>query len=139
MIVAGTIIRKKIIEVIKDVIAPVPVYSIMPPDNVNKYVIIQNLQETQIDEKRAFITDGFISISCIEKFIGRDGDFDGVTALAKTIKQLIYPTTLSRFGIVENINIFTMSIDSTTDEMFNNPNGRTAMITLRLNFKAQNI
>jgi hypothetical protein len=139
MIVVGTIIRKKIIEVLQDAIYPVPIYSIMPPDNINKYVIIQNLSENQLDEKRAFITEGFISISCIEKFIGRDGDFDGVTALAKTIKQLIYPTTVSRFGIVENINIFTMSIDSVTDEMFNNPNGRTAMVTLRLNFKAQNI
>lgn len=138
MIITGTIIRKAIRNAIKNQIAPIPVYSIMPPDNINIYVIIEDLAQTSIDNKSEFITDGFISISCIEKFIGRDGDFDQVNALAIQIRNLLTPNLLSTFGNIDGINIFTMTIDSVSEGMFETPNGRTAVCSLRLNYKAQN-
>ena len=137
MIITGTAIRKAIINAIKTGIAPVPVYSIMPPDNVQKYVIVEDLAQSSMNEKRAFLTEGFVSISCVEKFTGRDGDFDVVTALANQIKTLITPNTLSTFGITDGINIFTMEIDSVTDAMFETEPGRTAIVSLRLRYMAQ--
>ena len=139
MIITGTTIRKAIINAIKTAIAPIPVYSIMPPDNVQKYVIIEDLAQNAINEKRAFITEGFVSISCIEKFTGRDGDFDQVTALANAIQTLITPNNLSRFGFTDGIDIFTMEFDAVTDGMFETEPGRTAIVTLRLRYMAQNI
>ena len=98
MILTGTIIRKAIRNAILTPVAPVPVYSIMPPDNVDKYILIQDLSQNQLDEKRAYITQGIISISCVEKFTGRDGDLDEVSALANTIRTALTPTRLSTFG-----------------------------------------
>lgn len=139
MILTGTIIRKAIRNAISSVVAPVPVYSIMPPANVDKYILIQELAQNQLDEKRAFITQGVISISCVEKFTGRDGDFDQVSTLANVIKNTLTPNRLSTFGNVDGINIFTMYFDSAFDGMFETDPGRTAIVTLRLNYMAQNI
>ena len=138
MIITGTTIRKAIRNAIKDLIAPIPVYSIMPPDSVKKYVIIEELAQNAIDEKRAFITEGFISISCIEKFTGRDGDFDEVNAIAKQIQQVITPDRLSTFGFTDGIDIFTMNFDAVTEGMFETEPGRTAVVSLRLRYMAQN-
>jgi hypothetical protein len=139
MILTGTIIRKAIRAAIAPVVSPVPVYSIMPPANVDKYIIIQDLAQNQLDEKRSFITQGTISISCVEKFVGRDGDFDAVSTLANVIKNTLTPNRLSTFGNVDGINIFTMYFDSVSDGMFETDPGRTAIVTLRLNYMAQNI
>jgi hypothetical protein len=137
MIITGTIIRTAIIDAIKDYLDPVPVYSIMPPDTVNKYVILEDLAQNQIDNKSEYITQGFINISCVEKFIGRDGDYDQVNAIAMIIRDILTPDLLARFAFVGGINIFTMNIDSVTEGMFENPDGRTAICTLRLQYKAQ--
>lgn len=139
MIITGNIIRKAIRNAIKNVIAPVPVYSIMPPDNINKYVIIEDLAQSQIDNKTEFITEGFVNITVIEKFVGRDGDFDQINNIATQIRNVLAPNLLHTFGIVDGINIFTMNIDAVTEGMFETPNGRTATISIRLNYKAQNL
>lgn len=138
MIITGSTIRKAIRDAILTPIAPVPVYSIMPPDSVTKYVIIEDLTQTAIDEKRAFITEGFVSISVIEKFLGRDGDYDQINDIAGQIRNVLTPDRLSRFGKLNGIDIFTMMIDSVTEGMFETEPGRTAIVSLRLRYMAQN-
>ena len=61
MILVGTKIRTAIREAIKATISPIPVYSVIPSSKVLSYVYIENLSQTSIDEKRAFITQGDIS------------------------------------------------------------------------------
>jgi hypothetical protein len=137
MITAGSTIRKEIIKAIKPVLGSVPVYSIMPPDNVVKYILVQDLAETALDDKLSFMSEGFVSISVVEKFTGRDGDFDQVNILADLIIQAITPTRLSTFGIVGNKNIFSLRFESTSEAMFDSTPGRTALKTLRLKYFVQ--
>jgi hypothetical protein len=137
MITAGTTIRKEIIKAIKTVLGQVPVYSIMPPDNVLKYVLVQDLAETALDDKLAFLSEGFVSISVVEKFTGRDGDFDQVNTIADLIIQTITPTRQSTFGIVANKNIFSLRFESTAEAMFDSTPGRTALKSLRLKYYVQ--
>jgi hypothetical protein len=137
MITAGTTIRKEIIKAIKTVLGQVPVYSIMPPDNVLKYVLVQDLAETALDDKLSFMSEGFVSISVVEKFTGRDGDFDQVNTIADLIIQTITPTRQSTFGIVANKNIFSLRFESTAEAMFDSTPGRTALKSLRLKYYVQ--
>jgi hypothetical protein len=137
MITAGTTIRKEIIKAIKTVLGQVPVYSIMPPDNVLKYVLVQDLAETALDDKLAFLSEGFVSISVVEKSTGRDGDFDQVNTIADLIIQTITPTRQSTFGIVANKNIFSLRFESTAEAMFDSTPGRTALKSLRLKYYVQ--
>jgi len=137
MITAGTTIRKEIIKAIKTVLGQVPVYSIMPPDNVLKYVLVQDLAETALDDKLSFMSEGFVSISVVEKFTGRDGDFDEVNTIADLIIQTITPTRQSTFGIVANKNIFSLRFESTAEAMFDSTPGRTALKSLRLKYYVQ--
>ena len=137
MINSGTAIRTAIISAIKPLVAPVPVYSIMPPDNVLKYILIQNMTENALDEKRAFLNEGFISISIVEKFLGRDGDFDQINTLADTVINAITPNRLATFGIVDGINIFSLRFESNTETLFETEPGRTALKSLRLRYFVQ--
>lgn len=137
MINSGTQIRTAIISAIKTLVAPVPVYSIMPPDNVLKYILIQNMTENALDEKRAFLNEGFISISIVEKFLGRDGDFDQINTLADTVINAITPNRLSTFGNVGGINIFSLRFESNTETLFETEPGRTAVKSLRLKYFVQ--
>jgi hypothetical protein len=137
MINSGTAIRTAIISEIKTLVAPVPVYSIMPPDNVLKYILIQNMTENALDEKRAFLNEVFISISIVEKFLGRDGDFDQINTLADTVINAITPDRLSTFGIVDGINIFSLRFESNTESLFETEPGRTAVKSLRLRYFVQ--
>jgi hypothetical protein len=137
MITAGTTIRKEIIKAIKIVLGQVPVYSIMPPDNVLKYVLVQDLAETALDDKLSFMSEGFVSVSVVEKFTGRDGDFDQVNTIADLIIQTITPTRQSTFGIVANKNIFSLRFESTAEAMFDSTPGRTALKSLRLKYYVQ--
>jgi hypothetical protein len=137
MINSGTQIRKAIIETIKFLLTPVPVYSIMPPDSVMKYVLVQNMTENALDEKRAFLNQGFISISIVEKFTGRDGDFDTVNDLADTIISAITPDRLNTFGNVDYLNIFSLRFESNTESLFDTSPGRTAIKSLRLAYFVQ--
>lgn len=137
MINSGTQIRTAIISAIKPLLTPVPVYSIMPPQSVLKYVLVQNMTENALDEKRAFLNEGFISISIVEKFTGRDGDFDQINTLADTIINAITPDRLATFGIVDGINIFSLRFESNTETLFDTEPGRTAVKSLRLRYFVQ--
>lgn len=137
MINSGTQIRTAIISAIKPLLTPVSVYSIMPPQSVLKYVLVQNMTENALDEKRAFLNEGFISISIVEKFTGRDGDFDQINTLADTIINAITPDRLATFGIVDGINIFSLRFESNTETLFDTEPGRTAVKSLRLRYFVQ--
>lgn len=137
MINSGTAIRTAIISTIKPLVASVPVYSIMPPDNVLKYILIQNMTENALDEKRAFLNEGFISISIVEKFLGLDGDFDQINTLADTVINAITPNRLATFGNVDGINIFSLRFESNTETLFETEPGRTAVKSLRLRYFVQ--
>jgi hypothetical protein len=137
MINSGTQIRKAIISAIKTAVTPVPVYSIMPPDSVMKYILVQNMTENALDEKRAFLNQGFISISIVEKFTGRDGDFDAVNDLADIIINAITPDRLNTFGNVDYLNIFSLRFESNTESLFDTSPGRTAIKSLRLAYFVQ--
>lgn len=137
MINSGTQIRTAIIGLLKPLIEPIPIYSIMPPDSVLKYVLVQNMTENALDEKRAFINEGFISISIVEKFLGTDGDFDQINTLADTIIQAITPNRLTTFGNVDYLNIFSTRFESNTESLFNTDSGRTAVKSLRLKYFVQ--
>lgn len=139
MINSGTQIRKAIVSAIRPIAGSVPVYSIMPPDSVNKYILIQSLSETALDDKRSFLNEGFISISVVEKFTGRDGDFDEINTLIDSIIEAITPNRLATFGIVEGINIFSIRFESNSEALFDNQTGRTALKTLRLKYFSEKI
>jgi hypothetical protein len=104
---------------------------------VVKYVLVQDLAETALDDKLSFMSEGFVSISVVEKFTGRDGDFDQVNILADLIIQAITPTRQSTFGIVGNKNIFSLRFESTAEAMFDSTPGRTALKSLRLKYFVQ--
>lgn len=137
MINSGTQIRTAIISAIKPLLGVIPVYSIMPPDSVLKYVLVQNMTENALDEKRRFLNEGFISISIVEKFLGRDGDFDAINDLADTIIQAITPNRLATFGNVEYLNILALRFESNTESLFETNPGRTAVKSLRLKYFVQ--
>lgn len=137
MINSGTQIRTAIISTIKPLVAPVPVYSIMPPANVLTFILIQNMTENALDEKLRFLNEGFISISIVEKFLGRDGDFDQVNNLADTIINAITPNRLATFGNVGSINILALRFESNTETLFETEPGRTAIKSLRLKYFVQ--
>lgn len=137
MINSGTQIRTAIISTIQPLLGSVPVYSIMPPDSVLKYVLVQNMTENALDEKRRFLNEGFISISIVEKFTGRDGDFDQINTIADTIINAITPNRLSTFGNVDGINIFSLRFESNTESLFETNPGRTAVKSLRLKYFVQ--
>lgn len=137
MINSGTQIRTAIISTIQPLLGSVPVYSIMPPDAVLKYVLVQNMTENALDEKRRFLNEGFISISIVEKFTGRDGDFDQINTIADTIINAITPNRLSTFGNVDGINIFSLRFESNTESLFETTPGRTAVKSLRIKYFAQ--
>lgn len=139
MINSGTQIRTAIISAIKPLLGVIPVYSIMPPDSVLKYVLVQNMTENALDEKRRFLNEGFISISIVEKFLGRDGDFDAINDLADTIIQAITPNRLATFGNVEYLNILALRFESNTESLFETNPGRTAVKSLRLKYFVQSI
>lgn len=137
MINSGTQIKTALVSLLKPLIAPVKVWSMMPPDAVLKYVLIQDLSETALDEKRAFLNEGFISIAVVEKFLGRDGDFDQVNNIANTIIQAVTPDRLSTFGNVGGINIFSLRFESNSETMFETDSGRIAVKNLRLKYFVQ--
>jgi len=137
MINSGTAIRTAIISAIKPLVAPVPVYSIMPAQSVLKYILVQNMTENALDEKRRFLNEGFISISIVEKFLGRDGDFDQINTIANTVINAITPDRLSTFGNVGGINIFSTRFESNTETLFETEPGRTAVKLLRLRYFVQ--
>lgn len=134
MINSGTKIKKAIISAIKPVLGSVPVYSVMPPNDVLKYVLVQNMRENALDEKRAFLNEGFINISIVEKFTGRDGDFDQVNLIADAIIGAITPTRLATFGNVDDINIFSLRFEGNDESLLNTEPGRTALKSLRLKY-----
>jgi hypothetical protein len=137
MINSGTAIRTAIVNTLKFLLHPIPIYSIMPSDNVLKYILIQNMTENALDEKRRFLNEGFISISIVEKFLGRDGDFDQINTIADTVINAITPDRLSTFGIVDGINIFSIRFESNTETLFETEPGRTAVKLLRLRYFVQ--
>jgi hypothetical protein len=137
MITAGTTIRKEIIKRLKPLLGNIPVKSIMPPDNVLQYVLVQDLAETALDDKLAFLSEGFVSISVVEKFPDRDGDYDQVNLIADIIINAITPTRQSTFGIVGNKNIFSLRFEGDAEAMFNSTPGRTALKSLRLKYYVQ--
>jgi len=137
MILVGTKIRTAIREAIKATISPIPVYSVIPSSKVLSYVYIENLSQTSIDEKRAFITQGDIGISIVEKFPERDGDFDKINITAEKILAILSPDRLFSFGNLNGIDIFTMHVVDVSESLFDSEPGRTAILTIRLRFMAQ--
>lgn len=137
MINSGTVIKSAIITTLKPILSPINVWSIMPPDSVLKYVLVENLSETALDDKRSFMNEGFISIAIVEKFLGRDGDFDQVNTIANTVMNAITPNRLSTFGIVSGINIFSTRFESSSETMFETETGRIAVKNLRLKYFVQ--
>jgi hypothetical protein len=83
------------------------------------------------------IDSRFIRIAVVEKFLGRDGDFDQVNNLANTIIQAVTPDRLSTFGNVGGINIFSLRFESNSETMFETDSGRIAVKNLRLKYFVQ--
>jgi hypothetical protein len=121
MILAGTALRTYIVSELQSVLSPVPIYSVMPPDNVLKYVM----------------TDGFIQIQIVEKFDKRDGDMDWVNTMASLISRTLCPTRQSKIGDENGVNVFYIYIDSNAEALFDTDPGRTAVSSLRLRYMAQ--
>lgn len=136
MILAGTAVRKALVTALTPVLDPIPVYSVMPPDNVLKYVMITALSENAVDPKDCFLTEGIVQIQVIEKFDTRDGDMDEVTRVGRLISATITPTRQSSLGDLENVNVFSVWIDSVADGLFESDPGRTAICSLRLKYYA---
>lgn len=120
---------------IEPLIVPVKVHSVVPPLDVSRFVYLTQLSENQINEKRAFLTQGFISIQIIEKFTGRDGNIDFVSNSGNIIMQAITPDRLSKFAASGNINIFTMQFENVGSEIAELETGRAAICSLRLEYK----
>jgi hypothetical protein len=137
MILAGTALRTYIVSELQSVLSPVPIYSVMPPDNVLKYVIVTGLGENDASPKNCFLTDGFIQIQVVEKFDKRDGDLDWVNTIASLISRTLCPTRQSKIGDENGVNVFYIYIDSNAEALFDTDPGRTAVSSLRLRYMAQ--
>lgn len=115
----------------------VNVYSFMKPTTEDKYVILDQVSETALDEKRAFISQGTVAINIVQKFTGRSGNMDWVDSASILAAQELTPTRLSSFGDLSGITIFSMRITDTSEDLRENETGRTAVKTLRLEYKFQ--
>jgi hypothetical protein len=115
----------------------VNVYSFMKPTTEDRYVILDQVAETALDEKRAFLSQGTVAINIIEKFAGRSGNMDWVDSASIQVAQELTPTRLSAFGDLSGITIFSMRITDTSEDLRENETGRTAVKTLRLEYKFQ--
>lgn len=141
MITSSIGILTKIKQALDVAVSPVKVYSVIPPDPASRYIYLEQLSENFINEKRAFLGQGFVSITLVEKFVGRGGSVDWVESEAETVSNLITPSRLSTFGDIGNINIFTMQIEAGNSQLLSNDNGtgRTALKSLRLEYKFKSI
>jgi hypothetical protein len=139
MITSSTDITIALKANIEALLTPVKVYSFVPPIDALRYVYLTQLSENQINEKRAFLSQGFISIQVVEKFIGRNGNLDYVSAAADLIMEGITPTRLSKFAATGNINIFTNQFEAIGSELLEIETGRVAIQTLRLEYKFNKI
>lgn len=137
MIISGTELRKSIIAALNPVLDPVNTYSFIPPVEVLRYVYLSQLTETALDDKRAFLSEGTIAIQIVEKFDDRSGNLDWVNNTAKLISETLTPNRLSTFGIVSDIDIFTMRFGNYSEDIFESEPGRTAIGSLRLDYKIQ--
>lgn len=137
MIISGTELRKSIIAALNPVLDPVKTYSFIPPVEVLRYVYLSQLTETALDDKRAFLSEGTIVIQIVEKFDDRSGNLDWVNTTAKLISETLTPNRLSTFGIVGDIDIFTMRFGNYSEDIFESDPGRTAIGSLRLDYKIQ--
>jgi hypothetical protein len=124
---------------IEALLSPVKVYTMLGAVTDNRYIYLTQLSENAIDEKRAFISQGFVSIQVIERFDNRSGNIDFVDSASKAITEGLTPNRLSSFGDLGNIAIFTMRFESTNSELRENESGRTAIKTLRLEYKFKQI
>lgn len=116
----------------------VKVYSMQQPTEDNRYVLLSDVAETALDEKRSFISQGVMAINVIEKFLGRGGSPTWVDSASVLISQTLTPTRLSSFGNLNGITIFSMRIsDTSEDTSRENATGRTAIKTLRFEYKFQ--
>jgi hypothetical protein len=137
MIIAASTIRKRLIQVIAPAVAPVKVYSVMPPRNESLFVMLSDSNEQALDEKRAFISDGTIIIQVVQKFTGRDGQLDTVNTLAQQIINAVTPNRVATFGIVDGIHIFSQRFEVANEILFEGDGGRTAVKQLRFRYMIQ--
>jgi len=138
MILSGSEIREALVSSINALMTPVKAWSLMPPTETNRYIIIALLTENALDDKLSFMSEGTLSIQICEKFIGRAGNLDWVSSTARTIVNEITPNRLSTFGNLSGINIFTMQFAGSGEDVIEGSEGRTAIKSLRLNYKSQN-
>lgn len=139
MIITGSAIKKLLIKEINMAVNPVKAWSVMPPKDVTKFVIVDSLIENNEANKNEFLTSGTISVRCVEKFLNQSSNMDGVYALAQLIVQKIKPTTNARVKNVDAIRFVNLYFSDTTETILSVGNTITVTVSLRISYLAQKV
>jgi hypothetical protein len=134
MIIASTEVVKEIIK--RLIPLNLPVFSVIPPANVLRYIYVTDTAETDISTKSGKISQGFLQISITEKFPGDDGTMAWVDDTARQVINAIQPTVNGEFGLLNGLTIFAINVEDNTSQLAQTDTGRVAVRSLRLKFNA---
>lgn len=137
MIIGSNLILEEIITALSGI--GVPVNSVIPPSNVRRFVYVTDTDENAINTKTSKLSEGFVNIQVVEKFVGDEGSLKWVTEMAQTIVSIIQPEIRSTFGITNNLNIFALNFENQTSLLQDTEAGRTASRSLRLKYYIKTI
>jgi hypothetical protein len=134
MIIASTEVVKEIIK--RLIPLNLPVFSVIPPANVLRYIYVTDTAETDISTKSGKISQGFLQISITEKFPGDDGTMTWVDDTARQVINAIQPTVNGEFGLLNGLTIFAINVEDNSSQLAQTDTGRVAVRSLRLKFNA---
>lgn len=136
MLIASDLLRKKVFSTLQGG-SFWKAYSVPPPGTDSRFLLIESISENEINEKRTKLTQGSLLIQVTERFVGGAGTMKNVDAQARTVVNALQPQAGSLLGIFETIRIFSTNAESASGQLFETPNGRTAIRTIRLMYRAE--
>jgi hypothetical protein len=112
-----------------------PVYSVVPPINLQRYILISSVFETDISEKQRNINEGSILISVTEHFDSEGGTLANVDAMAREVMKVLDPTPQSLFANTGVFSFISLRTQASTEALTNTTTGRVAVRTLRVEYR----
>ena len=138
MLIASDILRKKVIATLQGG-SFWKAMSVPPPGTDSRFLLIESISENEVNEKNRKLTQGSLLIQVTERFVGNAGTMANVDAQTRLVVNALQPTAGSIIGNYQTIRIFSTNVESASGQLFETPNGRTALRTIRLMYRAEAI
>lgn len=138
MLITSDIVREKVFTEL-NTSAFWDVFSVQPPNNVLRYIMLESINESEQNDKLSKHTSGTMTINIVERFNGNSGTLANVDAQARAVSEHLMPTTKSVLGNFKGIAIFSTNIATSTGQLFEVGSGRIAIRTLILNYRTQKL